>query len=264
MKVVELLTELIGVKKFKEMTSDEIRTYLEKTFNAANGPMKIKLLGQGAHAVAVQIGSFAYKFWLVDDAYEKFAEYAIKHQDNPLMPKIYGGIKSMPAFFVKHEAAPARVKYVKMELLQPLQSGSIKIVVIPGFSDTLGLDRFISNSYRWIHNETWKEDFLKWIPNAVPSQMYDGKYALPEGATFDDLSYELKLWATTCRELYDLNHQEADLDLHSENLMARGNQPVILDPVADENSMNLNSMFERFNRNLMRNRIRTKQEAQKD
>lgn len=258
MKVAELLTELIGVKKFKDMSSDEIRTYLEKTFNAANGPMKVKLLGQGAHAVAVQIGNYAYKFWLVDDAYERFAEYAIKHQDNPLMPKIYGGIKSVPAFFLKHEAAPARVKYVKLELLQPVESEQHSLVVLENNPSTIRLDRFIANTYRWIHDADWQKSLMSWIPGAVRPPSFE----FPEGTTFDDLSDELKLWATTCRELYDINNQESDLDLHSENLMARGNQPVILDPVADENSMNLNLMFERFNRKLMRDRISAKQEVQ--
>lgn len=233
------IDEMIGVKKFQNMTSSEI----EKYFRGGIG--NVKLLGVGMHAMALQIGNEAYKFWMIDSAYEAFAQYCLKHQDNPFLPKFHSGIKKMPAFFLRDTNAPDVVKYVKMEILQNARHmNNYSWTAHPEFQDADEEDEW--GSYRYVNLNTAIQTCDKALfkdlggfTDALTTLRGDRiKY---ESKNFDP---ELIQLIQTLMDLHELGNFE--FDLHQGNIMARGEQPVILDPIAHRADVNLNDEFLRF------------------
>src|ERR1035437_2295795 len=82
---------------------------------------KFKIAGEGVFAqVLSHENGMIYKFWAQDSAYEKFIEFVQKNQDNDHLPKLKSKIKELSSFFKKPEDFPDKVKYIKMEKLEPI------------------------------------------------------------------------------------------------------------------------------------------------
>ena len=233
------IDEMIGGKKFQNMTSQDIEKYFRGGLNS------VKLLGSGMHAVALQIGNEVYKFWLLDSAYEAFAKYCLSHQDNKFLPKFHGDIRTMPAFFLRHEGAPDVIKYVKMEKLNSTNLNNHSWEVHPEFQDPDEEDEW--SSYRYVKFETvvslCQTALFKDLQGLTDALSKLANQRIPyDSKTFDP---ELTLLVNKQMDIIEFNEQYR-LDLHGGNVMARGDQLVILDPIAYEKDVNINNEFLKF------------------
>lgn len=250
MRYSELL-ELAGVKRFRDMTASEILDYYKSLLGG--GGRDIMVLGRGASGAALQIGNNVYKFWLVDSAYKDFVTYCLAHSNNPFLPRFLSGIKTMPAFFIRHEDAPDNVNYVKME---KLSTGGSRTA---WYSFELNVE---------FHDEDDKDErghlasvylrdvmyIVEMIGNTeIPYQVeFLNRLNKSKGHTYkqSDLSSELVLIVDTLVAIKQLGHT---LDLHGDNLMYRGEQLVILDPIANKDDLALNRAFDKFDQKLFHN-----------
>ena len=238
------IMELAGVKRFKDMTSEEVLRFIHEKLG--NGKMRV--LGKGAHGAALQIGDVVYKLWMRDSAYTDFVKYCQKHPNNRFLPRFTSAIKQMPAFFDRHKEAPDIVNYVKMEKLQPIMNNSyedyefkfnIPVDAEDGYGDvsivTLGmLDGFFT------HVSDTPNIFEKFITTF--SQYREFNYKV------EYMTEDLKLFISTMNDLKRLNHK---LDLHDGNLMLRGEQLVILDPIYNPDDLKLARQFEQYDDGML-------------
>jgi hypothetical protein len=244
MRYHEIINELTGVKRFRDMTSTQVLDYIKQKLGA--GPVEI--LGKGAHGAALQIGNNVYKFWMKDSAYTDFVKYCLRYPNNPFLPKFKSDIKQMPAFFRRHMAAPDFVNYVKMEKLEPISDFSyenyeFKLRIPEGATGghgdvsvvTLGMVEAFCTNVANIDNviQTFIETF-----SAYRNFNYKIDY-LPES---------LKLFLSTMADLRRMNHY---MDLHDGNVMMRGDQLVILDPIYDRDDLDLNRAFAMFEKGFV-------------
>ena len=250
MRYNELL-EVVGVKRFQDMTASEVLDYMKSTLGG--GGRNIKVLGQGASGVAIQIGNNVYKMWMLDSSYETFVKYCLEHQDNPFLPKFQSGIKRMPAFFVRHEEAPDHINYVKMEKLVNIGSRfhSYGFNLNVEFEDEEDEDERGHLSYLRLQDAIY---ICQEIGNTVIPPLVEFVQLLNKrnGHTYthDDLSADLKLFIATIQDIKQLNHS---LDLHQANFMGREDgQIVIIDPIANKDDLNLNYKFQKFDEKLFR------------
>lgn len=235
------LNELLGVRKFADMTATQILSLLDAD-DDGNHKFDVKLLGHGATGAAVLINDSAYKMWMVDSAYTEFVKYCLTHRGSPFLPKFQSKIKTMPAFFLRHPKAPDRVNFIKMEKLKPLESSSaansIKIkygteahqrVTLPVF--LMGIEK-AEKTYRVKNDDSFEDNVIMGCNVDV--------------ANVDDNS-ELRELLEIIGDMQKFKHR---LDLHTGNWMLRGDQVVLIDPISNSNDGELNELFFNFNEKL--------------
>jgi hypothetical protein len=229
------ILELLGVKKFAGMTSREVIDFVKSMDSS-----KLKVLGRGANAVALTDGKAVYKFWLVDSAYEDFIKYAAANQSNPFLPKLLSPVKTLPAFFVRSAKAPDVVKFVKLELLEPLSGAwgieDEELQITKGSEQKLEIKNELFGIIERNHQKPFKEVLQKiadeaWEKTAV-SKLNPAIVKLAQAI------YDVQKMVGVNAHL---------LDLHSGNFMLRGKQLVIIDPIANRADLRLNNEFEVFN-----------------
>jgi hypothetical protein len=232
-----LINELVGVKKFKDMTATDVLQLLSKNYTSFKD---VKLLGQGSNGAAVKIKNDVWKFWMVDSAYEEYVRYCQHNEGNKFLPKFLSNIKKIPAFFIRHEDAPKYVKCIKVEELEPL-----------GYANDV---KFKLNTGKFIT----LEHVINAADKLTDSEVGDNfRYATALSAGADrkieatDLSQDLILLMKTLDEIRNLNHF---LDLHGGNFMYRDKQLVILDPIANHDDLYINTNFTKFDMRRPENR----------
>lgn len=245
MKLFELfdqrVDELVGVKKFAQMSHDDIYKYIEATF----GDGEFDALGQGSNGIALGRGGTVYKFWFRDSAYEDFIAYCQEHQDNPFLPKFKSGIKELPAFFLRSLDAPDRIRYIKMERLSDDRKWlGVQVTKYPG--RVFEIEDLCNKISRAIRME--RGDYQNIVARfLLDFQDYEDEDE-DEEAPPTELTPEFDLLIKTVLDLYHLGGMQRKhrLDLHSGNFLARGKQPVLLDPVANEEDLDLNMKIDQF------------------
>lgn len=230
-----LLKELLGVKKYANHSSSEIEALLKKGGEFVP-------IGKGVHASAFLYNNKVYKFWVADRAYEKFIDYVMKNQDNPWLPKLHSGIKTMPPFF-KHYKDVKDVKWIKMEKLEKLTGHLIRLNNGNSkddghdddseFSEMASVTDIINLSTCYVDPTI----LLKSFPDSIESLRVKFKLHVTDKHT---LKY-LKI-------LHDLNKFKMWFDLHEENLMSRGNQMVLIDPLKHSKDLSFNKFLDSFER----------------
>jgi hypothetical protein len=121
-----LLNELVGVRKFFDLSLDELIFAFVKHSGYKN-------LGKGFFAYVFKNPKKpdeVIKFWVNDPAYEKFVSYAEKHQDNPCLPKLKGKIKTISSFHKRLVGFPEKIKYIRMELLSKVEESYYNFAAI--------------------------------------------------------------------------------------------------------------------------------------
>lgn len=229
------LNELSGVKKFATMDHQEVLNYLKKTLGDTN----FKPLGSGAHGTAVLVGNTVYKFWMMDSAYTDFVKYAKKKPNNPFLPKFLSEIRRMPAFFFRDASAPDWVYYVKVEPLTKLSGDLSEQYIEMPFKDQSGRKSNIALDLETIINCVKQTNSYKECLQ---------KIGMSFGVSLDENTAPALLRGFL-GVLWDLEALDSHyLDLHKENFMMRGDQLVILDPIAniDDNAIsnNISSFLE--------------------
>lgn len=233
------LNELVGVKKFIGMNSTEVLDFLKNTQG------KLKPLGSGANAVALTDGTDVYKFWMLDSAYDKFIKYVQANQQNPFLPQLKSAVKTIPAFFLRHKNAPDKIKYVKMEKLSPVQNVTgYEYPVSPDFAEKLNIDDAIDAIEALPRRSSFTE-VLEKLKNNISKKPF----------TMDPNTVA---FLKTMHEIYGLVGGGAYIDFHDGNFMLRGDQLVFLDPLADDEDVELNDEFLAFDKQQVMKMGRTK------
>lgn len=182
--------ELTGVKKFYNSPLEElIVAFVEQG--------RYEKLGNGFFAYVFKNSkkNEAIKFWVDDQAFEKYLTYIENNKNNPICPKIFSKTKTISSFHKRIPGFPKKIKYIRMEVLEPL------------------------NTY-----ESYKINQFDW--DAIVKKIKLGK---PVSKIFNDAGIE-SMAITICDVLTQTNQDLEDLDISSSNIMKRGNQLVLTDP----------------------------------
>ena len=213
------LVELQGVKNQADKSLADLLADLIKPGS------KFQKVGSGIAAeVLLHENGLIYKFWAQDSAYEKFISYVEKNQNDPHLPKLKSKIKELTSFFDHPEEFPKKIKYVKMEELKPINYDSkffdTKQLYITDVIDYLGVNAADGNikSFDLVIREFESDEECKLSPKAVQ---------------------EIKSLSTTLTNIVKLKLAKY-LDIHSGNIMLRGNTIVIIDPAAEKKDIEFN------------------------
>jgi hypothetical protein len=207
------LYELVGIKKFADLDFKEVLATMHE-YDAA---------GKGANAIVIKHGARneVIKFWLEDAAYEDFINYVDKNPSE-YFPKLYSKPKELTAFFLRPKDFPKKVKYVRMEELEAFKepfSGFVDMLrdVIYLAGQTKTFDEFTKKRPKYDSLDRWSKfdkEFIKVIFNFV--REIDSR-----------VSHSF------------LSSNKHFFDIHAGNIMMRGTTPVIIDPIANNTSMDL-------------------------
>ena len=222
------LTELTGVKKYQDMTQDELATLL-------NDMTPYKKVGKGTFSHVFKKDDKIYKFWLGDSAYDKFLDYVVKHPLNLCLPKLLSKVKVIKTFFKRHVKTPGEIKYVQLEELKPVTDSYI-VQAHPGGKNSLG--EFEAETVT-IYDicATLATAGRKEKKNAVKVNELALKFLGME-VNYDKVrNPDLLNLVKTVSELITMDGIESDL--HSGNFMLRGDQLVIIDPCVDTEELEL-------------------------
>lgn len=158
-----------------------------------------KVAGRGAYARVFQKDGVVLKVAVDDPAYDKYLAYVLAHQDNPYFPKVYDvkryeGVHYMPP--VADELA----------WFKPLGS-NVTTVMMEQLGKSKGKARKFSEKAADAARP-WTNEHIK-ADNPHEQELFDVLYALRN----------------------DRRGYAVGLDLHAGNILLRGNQPVVTDPV---------------------------------
>jgi hypothetical protein len=243
--------ELLGIKK--TIVGKNPRE-LVNFFNETTG--KLRMLGKGAHAIALTDGKYVYKFWYVDDAYERFAKLCLS-TSKPYLPKLVGRIRTLPRILkVKGSDELKDVRYVKMEKLSPINPRDIEIKIFD--DDTLKrIPELVSRNHRNLSNlenfftylgASWdgsrnQKDLREYYTKVLVSRVMTGipnlddphviQAAKKNPVLTKDASYYLDAYIV----LSGIMKEGDFLDVKVNNVAERTNgEVVLLDPIADNRS----------------------------
>lgn len=212
------LCELTGVKAHYDKNFDEIDAMFggkDSKFKSLGGGLFAKVYGHDTGDV--------YKFWVKDDAYEKYIDYCLKHQDNPFLPKFKSKIKNLTTFFKRPSSFPDKIRYIKMEALKPVEHTSNQMV--PGTDTTY---RALINMLLEIIDFNGTFDTVKQMIERMMRKhkvVADSYILLNKKIGFVEDLFDV---------LSDLTKHVGKInDLHEGNIMLRGDQLVLTDPFAD-------------------------------
>lgn len=205
---------------------------------------KFKIAGEGVFAqVLSHEDGTIYKFWAKDSAYEKFIEFVQKNQDNKHLPKLKSKIKELSSFFKKPEDFPDKVKYIKMEKLEPITDDTkiidtknlyvtdVAVNIIDCIQSGVEEVKTLSHLFSLLIKDE-EGAYNTHQPSHIP--------ALKESS----IKVIKELFETFLKMLKYPGMIDLHFDLHSGNFMRRGTEIVIIDPVmSDEDAV--------FNKKLM-------------
>lgn len=223
-----------GIRKFVDKTSDQVIEILKEQFKYQK--TNLKFLGDGLHGAVFGIHNYVYKFWLVDFAYEEFLKYCAKNQHNKFLPRLQSNIRRMPAFFLRDKKAPDVLTYIKMERMSELD-GDESLTLFKIFAT--------GNSTKTISASEVCElvDYMDTREEVISELRKRSR---------TEVNPDLLLFIDTLRDLKGLCEQHNyyfDLERNN-NLMRRGGQLVISDPLCEGFGIEQNTRFQRFNRSI--------------
>lgn len=222
------LFELTGVNSQRE--KDMLQLLKDIT-----GPgSKFVKAGDGHYAQVLSHESgTVYKFWAKDAAYEKFVEFVNKNSNNPHLPKFKSGIKTLTTFFDAPKDFPDKIKYIKMEKLEPISHGT----KFPG----PGCDLYLTDVVTSIVYAIDQRD----SDDTLITELSDDNGSDLERPVVDQI---IGLYNTFKKLLNTPGMRDFNVDIHSGNLMFRGkglNKTVVItDPVSGDEDW-------KFNKELM-------------
>ena len=208
MKLEFILEQLRGVKKYHNLTWDDIRDELRK--------QGIKSIGMGRYGEVFHKPDWNYviKVFESDDAYLDYVNFCITN-NNPHFPKFIKKPKSFHQFHKRLHHSSKMLQIVKMELLAPLK------------------DHWYSDNLENICNLIFREN----IKNVV---IYDDDITKPK--MYDNIEDIINdnNNKPQLRELISALVQIKNkfnsyiLDIHSENLMQRKDGTIVItDPIVN-------------------------------
>lgn len=193
-----LLTELHGYKRYANKTFDEILYAI-----------KARIDRSGANSIVVVPRSslpYVYKAWMKDEAYELYIDLVRKLHDNPYVPKV-GPIRRVPLFFKRQLHVDGYINVVKIERLEP-SHGSHHAETLAGLLQALMIVKVDGS-----------EQFAKeFVTSYFKKSVFAG----------DDKLIE---YAVALKLLCDKHRSNVAPDCRNDNIMLRGSQLVVTDPI---------------------------------
>lgn len=186
----------------------------------------------------------AIKFWHRDSTYEKFVDYCLANPNNPFLPKFLSKVKSLPLDINSIDIdgnVITGIKYAKMELLQLYDETNIQLLdpdVEGGGAFDIMEVMYMVDKFESLDNITHELVKLYMEENdIVDYDFIDNIHHIhPTALGFIETVFDIKQKVLT-------NYNDM-LDSGYDNLAMRGNQIVILDPVANDDDLTSNiSMF---------------------
>lgn len=211
------LFELVGVKAFKDLNANEVAKAL---ISDGKGRHSNGLFGV---TIIPEHGDFVYKAWIDDSGYEDYVKLAKAHKDNPMFPRFLSDIKTLPVFFKQEHKQHEKIKIIKMEKLKRLEFDSpldLAANVIHSM-----LSRYVGD----VSNEKLKELIL---------QKFEQNGITEEDVNIDQTIEWLNL---THKVMRSSDFYSADVG-STGNVMRRGNQLVVNDPIYNANSRRLGTI----------------------
>lgn len=209
MKLITILEQLQGVKKYHQLTWNELVGELAK--------VGIRSLGKGRFGQVFYKAGWNYvvKVFENDSAYLEYVDFCIKNP-NPHYPKFIKKPLNMHQFHVRTNHAEKMMQIVKIELLQPLE-------------------------------ESWYALNLEKIFKLLTKQVSEIEIFNPhtnQYESFNDANEIFNLYKrydveSLISAIYRIKHHFPNykLDLHNQNLMQRADGTVVLsDPIYDSTS----------------------------
>lgn len=212
------LNELLGVKAHRE------KDLLGVLADISGEGSKFKPAGSGIAArVFVHNDGIVYKFWAKDSEYEKFIDFVASNQDDKHLPKLKSKVKELTTFFKHPEKFPKKIKYVKLEQLTPTRYED----QFPGAKIyTLDVLNAIEAELK-----SGKKD----VKNVIEELSEDeGSWLKPQSVAL------VKSLFLTVEKILKAFPEKKALDLHSGNVMKRGDEIVLIDPVAGKDDIVFN------------------------
>lgn len=226
MKLQTLSEQLIGVKKFHNLTWAQLVNMLRQQYG-------ITQIGEGDYGQVFSHPTWDYvvKVFDNDDAYLSFVNYCTDH--HPIsFPRFTKKVVKIHQFHARNIDVPKYINVVQMERLQQLRNPSKKL--------TTAL-------------EYYAEDIVNCISAGVTdydlSFVIDGRpltISVEEFLAEFDTEYGI---IQTFKDLSDFFNTNTDYmpDLHDGNFMLRGKQLVCIDPITNgENWGNAHTSFKYF------------------
>lgn len=196
-----LLTEISNFKSKHDVTFHQA---LEQ-FAAKFGLGKFS----GNNAVVLTRDGHVWRAWFKDAGYEKFLAI-VSTMPSPHLPKILSRIREEPVQFAR-TPKDMTIKYVKVEKLEALEPSNFSDAV-----DAVGTALYKGAVF----------DSIKDMLSA------DLKIPSHSDAELDDILDEIKKHESFFKLIIKLSKRHNLNDLNSENVMMRGNVPVITDPIS--------------------------------
>lgn len=228
-----ILKELLGVKAFKNKTAGQIL----KQIKADNGITMYR----GVYGIVLVHNDWDYalKLFPKDDCYMDFLKFCKSHK-SPHLPKIIKGPIELTPFFLDKHYEPVKnmiSKYyaVKIEKLQPfpMESGS----EIYNAAFVICTDKQLHDDYKAALKGGSVASVLKSYEDAYRENGRDVN--LKKYKSFLDMMVKV---------LDEMDRGRCRPDVHTGNIMMRGNIPVIVDPYAavEKTGMSMMKLISKF------------------
>lgn len=212
------LDELIGVKKYKDLTARQIMKKMEDELG-------LKRLGNGAFGDVVESPdpNWVYKVLEKDPAYEEYIDFIAKNP-NEHFPKIKR-VKKMTSFFKRYQVQENKFLVVVIEKLEKIPQDRVQFAVDLVNDDVDSIPT---------HTPEGDKNYSKFTLEELMSHDWDGW-------TSEDM------WSTyyAARTIHksDLNRpHHSFMDLHRNNIMQRKDGTIVLiDPIASYEGLDYGS-----------------------
>lgn len=216
-----ILAEIHGYKRYLDKDFYELMDLLKTSADINND-------GKFSTVVIPRTGEHAYKVWTNDEGYEAYYHVATRLQGNVYVPKL-GRIRKLPIFFKRPDKVDGYLKIVKLEKLTKVHERS--------FASDLG--NLFKLMVEKVSLEGFKQEHAgKDIARFISQHRQDSVWAKAEQvshkvdalAALEKTSADLFTLAQALRQVVLNNEGDLELDLHGDNVMMRGSQPVVIDP----------------------------------
>lgn len=155
-----------------------------------------KFTGNQATVLSSRDRTSVYRIWSKDPGFEKWLSYVQQHQDNPYVVKVLSKVHVVQTQF-KSMPSDVKLKIVKLEKLTPIS------------------DQHFWNALDTVVAEQPVADFEQ-FKNSIEQAYSNVKPVIDKYEPFFRFVHQLMVFGAN--------------DLNSENVMMRGNVPVVTDP----------------------------------
>lgn len=207
-----ILAELKGIK-----TGHVNDTYSDFILNLAQKHGIALKTGMQAKVLVMPGKDYVYRIWVDDDGYEQWLEYCNSHTSKHL-PKILSPVRVLDVTFSRLPK-DLKIKLVKLEKLEPLTDVELihAIEMLNELKFRISFAKLDALSF---------EGLQSLLLNENPGASHGVEFMKPTTGTAEVL-LEYKSFFELCLSLSKIAN-----DLIPDNVMMRGNIPVLADPIS--------------------------------